>query len=146
MIFQVTTGITMTIRPNMLYDVMPRSLADMYQSFGATFCLHLQCSFCTSASIMSLTFMRFSARRITSGDQSGLPAARKEVSCVWVPLALWMCVSGSSVVLTCAGRGLTKGWTSLRNVGMAFVAPPLLLGLPLSPPSCPPLLFSPSLV
>jgi hypothetical protein len=32
------------------------------------------------------------------------------------------------------------------NVGMAFVAPPLLLGLPLSPPPCPPLLFSPSLV
>jgi hypothetical protein len=28
------------------------------------------------------------------------------------------------------------------NVGMAFVAHPLLLGLPLSPPPCPPLLFS----
>jgi hypothetical protein len=32
------------------------------------------------------------------------------------------------------------------NVGMAFVALPLLLGLPLSPPPCPPLLFPPSLV
>jgi hypothetical protein len=36
---------------------------------------------------------------------------------------------------------LIWGDTQFCNVGMAFVAPPLLLGLPLSPPPCPPLLF-----
>jgi hypothetical protein len=40
--------------------------------------------------------------------------------------------------LTTSGIEPATFWLVDCNVGMAFVAPPLLLGLPLSPPPCPP--------